>query len=219
MSRTRKVRHAFAGSSRMLRLRLDEGLTPQPDERRLRERDRSGQKLRDVINPKTGFCVGVTGPMESDGHTVRAAKPTSGAGPALPEYDAATGRWFVGEDRLVIRTTDTPEGPMSRTRIIKRDDEAYDSAPTHEKIKKSPKIRSNQAVRPAGDDKRRTRGPRYTDAQIKDFLREYLGWTGPLTREIRTAAIATMIKHSTVAQYSQDLRHAPKTGVAKRNRV
>lgn len=211
--KNRKPRHVFAGTTRMNRLRPDEGLVPAPDERTLRYRDRSGQKLRDVINPKTGFCTGVTSPMESDGIPVRAAKPTSGAGTALPELDPSTGRWFVGEDRLVVRTTLDGDRPLTRTRLIKPTDADYDSAPTVEKICKPKKVR---AVRPAGDERDesksngRRRGPRFTDKEILTFIRDKFGVQGALTitREIRTAAVAAMTKAATVAEYQADLARA-----------
>jgi hypothetical protein len=211
MSKTRKPRHVFAGTTRQTRLRIDEGLARHPDERRLRELDRSGQKLRDVINPRTGFCTGVTGPMESDGYTVRAAKPISGSGPALPEYDSTTGNWYVGEERLVVRTTDTPDGPLARTRLVRPDEEGYDSLPTVEKITRKPKIK---AVRPAGDEgtrRHRRSGPRFTDEEILAFVRQTYGFRADkLTREIRTAAVAVMIKQATVAEYQADLTAARK---------
>lgn len=210
--KNRKPRHVFAGTTRMNRLRPDEGLVMQPDERTLRYRDRSGQKLRDVVDPKTGFCVGVTSPMESDGIAVRAAKPTSGGGQPLPELDSATGRWFVGEDRLVVRTTLDGDRPLTRTRLIKPTEEDFGTAPTVEKIRKQPKVR---AVRPAGDEAKpssRRRGPRFSDKEILDFIKHRFGVSGKITitREIRTAAVAAMTKAATVAEYQADLRNAKK---------
>jgi hypothetical protein len=206
----KKVRHAFAASTRQIRLRPDEGLVPHPDERGLRTRDRSGQKLQDIIDPTTGFCTGVRGPMESDGTTVRMAAPTSGGGTPLPERDPDTGLWWVGNDRLVIRTTDTPHGPLVRTRIIKAGTPDFDpDMPTHQKISKTPKPRVQKSVQPAGQD-RPKRGPRYTDREIRDYLKTKFGYTGPLTRVIRTAAISALVKSATVAEYSKDLRSDPK---------
>lgn len=209
--KNRKPRHVFAGTTRMSRLRPDEGLVMQPDERTLRYRDRSGQKLRDVVDPKTGFCTGVTSPMESDGIAVRAAKPTSGGGTPLPELDSATGRWYVGEDRLVVRTTLDGDRPLTRTRLIKPTEDDYDTAPTVEKIRRQPKVK---AVRPAGDEQPRSngrrRGPRFSDKEILDFIKHRFGVTGKITitREIRTAAVAAMTKAATVAEYQADLDKA-----------
>lgn len=203
MSKTRKPRHVFAGTTRLTRLKIDEGITPHPDERRLRERDRSGQKLKDVIDAKTGFCTGVTGPMESDGTRIRAAKPTSGAGTPLPERDDATGLWWVGEDRLVVRTVTTPDGPLARTRVIKKD-HLDESGRTPDERK--PARKPVSARQQASLDNRK--GPRYTDAEIRAWVAEHTGYRGKLTRVIRTSAISCMVKAATVREYAADLTTA-----------
>lgn len=212
----KKVRHAFPGG-RQLRLRIDEGLTPHPDERRLRLRDRSGQKLKDVIDPRTGFCTGVTGPMEPDGTCIRDAKPTSGAGTPLPTHDPITGAWWVGADRLVVRTTTTPDGPLHRTRVVKASTlNKNGHTPDEQKRTKKPVTARQQASLAS------RKGPRYTDTEIRVWVAEHTGYKGKLTRAIRTSAISCMVKASTVQEYSQDLRSAGstlKTGVAKSGRV
>jgi len=216
--KSQHVRHAFAGTTRQTRLRIDEGLVPSPDERTLRHRDRSGQKLRDVINPKTGFCTGVTGPMESDGTTVRAAKEISASGTPLPEYDTVTGVWWmVGPDgptgdALVIRTTTTPDGPLRRTRIVKKDEIASGTDPrTGEKSSKkrdSERRKHHQANRAQRADK--PKPARITDIEISAYLLGKYGFVPNLTPRIRQATRAAMVHEATVKAYGRDLRAARK---------
>lgn len=198
------VRNVFAGTTRQTRLRIDEGLVKHPDERMLRTHDRSGQKLRDTVNPITGFCTGVTGPMESDGHTVRAAKPTSGAGTPLPTRDERTGLWWVGDDRLVIRTTRTPDGPLRRTRIVKSED--LDSRGRTPEERSATK-RKHSARREANvTATRRTKADPITDEDIRKYLRRWKMDNMKLTSKIRSAARAAIQHERTVQAYGRDLR-------------
>lgn len=120
MAKTRRVRHAFAGSTKMIRLRIDEGLTPHPDERRVTKRDRGGNKLIDVHN-HNGFCVDVRSPMTPTG-PVETPKGVSGAGKKLPtkKFDVwvdENGRPIrlttMGEDRLPVVKTESDDQPKS----------------------------------------------------------------------------------------------------------
>lgn len=78
----------------------------------LRHRDKSGQKLRDVIHPVTGYCIAVTSPLEG---------PVSGKGTA-GSHTAETRRAAVvhvpekqvyadEETGFVIRTCDMGDNP------------------------------------------------------------------------------------------------------------
>lgn len=205
MGKSQKVRHAFAGSWRQHRLTTFDGLYPDVTERGLVHRDRSGQKLRDVVDPRTGFCTGVSSPMHNtDEASVRPADPTSGGGEALPEYDRHTGRWWVGRDRLVVRTTTTPDGPLRRTRIVKAED--LDEAGATPDERKAA-VKAARAASRKPDSARRTanKGNRPSDKEIAQYLRDFTGYTGPITSKIRQAAIAVIIKQRTVAAYQAEM--------------
>lgn len=192
MSKTRKVRHAFRGTTRQTRLRIDEGLVPQPHERGMRTHDRSGQKLRDVVDPETGFCIGVTGPMESDGTIVRAAKGISASGPDLPERDEATGLWWVGDERLVIRTLDMGDEPIRVARLRK---------PTADEL--ASRKKGTRLPRPKSDTSHRNvnkpRAPRKSDIQdheIVQWIKAFCGvdYSGKrIPSKVRRAAVEAMI--------------------------
>src|SRR5688572_32065074 len=100
-----KVRHAFRGTTRQTRLNAFDGLYLHPEERGVMH-SVDGQKLRDVVNPRTGFCITAVTPTFNDrGAVVRPAKGTSGGGEPLPERDD-TGRWHDPKTGLVYRLTD-----------------------------------------------------------------------------------------------------------------
>lgn len=193
MSKTRKPRHVFAGTTRQTRLRIDEGLIPHPSERGLRLRDRSGQRLRDVIDPSTGFCLGVSGPMESDGTRTRMANPISGTGEALPIRDPRNGAWYAANGSHAVRTTVDPEGPLSRSPRQKIDASAKDDRP----------IRSRK---PDSARRQHHRTNRITDVEIAAYLKTTFGFVPPLTSRIREAARASIVKAATVAEYAADMK-------------
>lgn len=59
--------------------RIEDGLVPQPDERKLTKYDKGGNKLRDVVDPVTGMCTGVTSPLTvPDGTRILKPTPVSG---------------------------------------------------------------------------------------------------------------------------------------------
>lgn len=76
----------------------------------LRFRDKSGQKLRDTVNPRTGFCTGVTSPLEGE----VSGKGTSGSHNAQTRRAAVTKvhvpkkncSVYVDDEGFTIRTTD-----------------------------------------------------------------------------------------------------------------
>lgn len=187
MGKTRKAYKPFKGTTKLERLRVDEGLVPQPHERGLRTRDRSGQRLRDVIDPKTGFCVGVTGPMESDGTSVRAAKGTSGGGAPLPEYDPSTGLWTLGDQLLVVRTESDGDAPLRKTRLVPRVPASSGAA------SKAPRI-AVDARKPATPRATRVKQKRYTREQVIDWLNRSFGYTGRVSRDMLYAAQGMMAR-------------------------
>lgn len=210
MGKNTRVRHAFADSWRQHRLTHEDGRYPGTDERTLTRRDMSGQKLRDVVDPRTGFCTGVTGPMFNSGEaSVRAADPTSGGGEALPTYDRDTGLWWVGNDRLVVRTVSTPDGPLRRTRIVKAAD-LDEAGATPDERKAAVKAARAASRKPDSQRRQAHKGDRPNDREIAQYLRDFTGYTGPITSKIRQAAIAVIIKQRTVSAYKADLDKAKR---------
>lgn len=200
MSRT-KVRHAFRGTTRMTRLNAFDGLYAHPEERGVLH-SVNGQKLRDIVDPKTGFVINSVTPTFNRYDTeIRPAAGTSGAGAKLPERDTPTGRWFDPETGLVYRVTADGDAPLPVTRVVKVDASAQDpDAPTTEKIaRRVPRAeREREVARPKRD--------RITDEDIKVYLADRFGFVPPLNTKIRQAARAAIIKDRTVRAYELDIR-------------
>lgn len=80
----------------------------------LRTRDKSGQKLRDIVDPRTGYCVSVTSPLEGP----VSGKGTSGSHnaqtkrAAVEVTEARGHKLYVDEDGFVCRTLDHEDGPL-----------------------------------------------------------------------------------------------------------
>lgn len=205
MGKNTRVKHAFKGSWKQHRLTAFDGLYPDVTERGLIHRDRSGQKLRDVVDPRSGFCTGVSSPMHNSGEaSVRPADGTSGGGEALPTRDPDTGLWWVGNDRLVVRTTQTPDGPLRTTRIVKAED-LDEAGATPDERKAAVKAARAASRKPDSPRREANRGNRPSDREIREYLKNFTGYTGPITRQIRQAAIAVIVKQRTVAAYQADL--------------
>ena len=165
-----------------MRLHLvDDGLLRSPEERTLTTHDRGGNRLRDVINPDTGFCTGVTSPLTiPDGKGVINPTPVSGAKSAsTPDvrfhpdkevyYDLARNS-DSDPFGLVIRTTDNADGPLpvTRVRVIQAD---------------VPKTggKSGLPYTPTSTQKENTKAVRAVLAGM--------GYAGPITPEIRKAVL------------------------------
>lgn len=102
----------------------DGGLNPAAAQEQLRFRDRSGNKLRDVIDRNTGFVKSVVSAIESVPNygagmdkPVRPAVSGSASGtlkmlPAEVLVDSAGNRVYLDEDGKRIRTLDMGEEPV-----------------------------------------------------------------------------------------------------------
>lgn len=116
---TQRVRYSYSTPSMSRRggVRLHpikDGTAPMGEQlTMLRRRDRAGNKLRDVVDPDTGFCVGVTSPLEgrvsgkgtSGGHTAE----TKRAAVEAVEVDRC--KVYVDEEGFVCRTLDMGDAP------------------------------------------------------------------------------------------------------------
>lgn len=169
---------------------------------RIRTSDGRGGKLRDVVDPRTGYCTGVTSPTWTHGMPKRYEPEGVSGAVSKPEdnlrLDKATGLWYYGEDRVVVRTTDTPDGPMRQVRIAKdrtRNSEARESAKA--KVKRAPK----------GDGKTNSRDhsarpASFSREEIAAYVNTKYGYTGPLSRQIIRAARVAMTHAQQVQAYT-----------------
>lgn len=160
---------------------VEDGLIRFPDERTLTTHDRGGNRLRDVTDPETGMCTGVTSPLTiPDGTRVIHPTPVSGA------KSASTPDVRFDPDRevyydlvrnsdsdpfgLVIRTCDNADGPLpvTRVRVVSAD---------------VPKTggKSGLPFTPISSRKENT-------AAVRAVLAG-MGYAGPITPAIRKAAL------------------------------
>lgn len=158
-----------------------DGLIPHPDERGLSVRDRGGNRLIDLHDPTSGFCVGVTSPLTSTGMSVLTPKPASGGKGPDVRFDAESERYYE-----LIRSRDSdPIGivvrldtdgdallPTTRVRVVQatpskdRKSERNSTAP----VRKAPSVRKQN------------------DDAVKAVLAG-MGYTGPITPQIRKATL------------------------------
>jgi len=158
-----------------------DGLIPMPDERGLSVRDRGGNRLVDVYDPTTGFCVGVTSPLSTTGMSVFTPKPpSSGHGPDV-RFDTESNRYYelIRESNsdpigIVVRLDtdgDTPL-PCARVRVIQakpsasRKSERNSTAP----VQKKPSVRKQN------------------DEAVRAVLSAH-GYKGPITPQIRKVCL------------------------------
>lgn len=88
----------------------------------MRYRDRAGNKLRDVINPITGYCIGAESSLESAPRNPVGQPVQPGISGTHTSYTRSAclerreGFW-TDEDGTVIRTLDMGESPIPRSRV------------------------------------------------------------------------------------------------------
>lgn len=165
-----------------MRLHLvDDGLLRSPEERTLTTHDRGGNRLRDVTDPNTGMCTGVTSPLTiPDGTRVINPTPVSGAKSAsTPDvrFDPDNTVYYElhrSKDSdpfgMVLRTTSDPDGPLpiTRVRVVSAD------------------------VPKTGGKSGLPFTPTSTRKENNDAVKAVLagmGYTGPITPEIRKATL------------------------------
>lgn len=207
--KSQRVRHAFAGTTRQTRLGPLDGLYPHPDEISVRHRDHAGNKLRDSVNTRTGFCVTARTALFNDpGAVCRPAARTSGAGVEPPRRDQTTGRWYDPQTGHVLRTTTDGEAPLPRTRIVEE--------PTlpATKVKRPTPKKPDSPRRAAHKAERRViKEAPLTDDMIREYLRiKYGAKVAVITPKIRRAVKAAMMHAATVKAYSADLDKAKRKG-------
>lgn len=161
--------------------RIEDGLVKMPDERTLRTHDIGGNRLRDVINPETGMCTGVTSPLTvPDGTSVMNHTPVSGAkSKSAPDvrFDPEKEVYYElvrNKDSdpfgLVYRTCEDSDGPLPVTRV-----RVVSALPPTSGGK------SGLPFTPVSSRKE-------NDEAVKAVLAG-MGYKGPITREIRKAAL------------------------------
>jgi len=178
---------------------IRDGLMPMPDERGMKKVDRGGNRLVDVVNPETGYCVGVRSPLTvKDGVHVIDYVPPKGAPapdvrlvPSCP-VSARPAVWAefapgakVG--KVVRLTTDEDESlPVSRV-----------SKPAPVRAGKSGKSgMSSKSVEPdlrtdeekATDARNRENARIENDRAVRAVLAA-MGYTGKITPTIRKTAL------------------------------
>jgi hypothetical protein len=199
MAKTRKVRHAFRGSMRQLRLGPEDGVRRHPDERGVTLRDRGGNKLIDVVNPHTGFCVGVRSPMSSDGEIVRPARtvvPKKGrysemGDSGVPEkITRADKTVYVDFEGRVVRTCEMDDEALPVAYVNVR--AAKEAAREEKRVAREQERAARQeqkllrAAQGCVETRSRVsapRAPRVTRQQCLDFIRSK-GYSGVVTEEM-----------------------------------
>lgn len=186
---------------------------------RLRTRDIGGNKLVDVVNPATGFVMGVRSALESGanntpGHARPGISASHEEAQNLPRRDEATGLWWVGPNRLVQRTIDTPEGPLKVARVVKPAvaEKLDKRAEAASKVKRGPKDASSKGQPRAKAGAGSTRHERTgvtgagsgpTAKEIAEYVKVKYGFTGRLTPEIRRAARVAIEHDRQVREYTK----------------
>lgn len=176
----------------------------------LRRRDLGGNKLIDVVNPMTGFCVGTRSPLESAPNNTP-GKPRPGISASqdevdnYPRYDAVKGVWFVGRDRLVQRLIDTPDGPLQVARVVKPAvaTKLDNRAAAASKVKRAPKggaAPKRQPTTRTSNGGANSNGP--TRAEIAAYVKSKYGFTGKLTPQIMKAARVAIEHARQVREYT-----------------
>lgn len=171
---------------------VKDGLIPQPHERGMTKRDRAGNRLIDVVDPRTGFCVGVRSPLTVRGPVTMASPMSGGNGPDV-RFDPSSHRYYeLVRDAVtdpigfVVRLVTDGDNflPCSRVRIIRST-----TAPSAESGRKSTApVRKPLSVR------------EQNDLAAKSVL-SAMGYTGPFTPEVRNAALAMIeIEKNTAVQ-------------------
>lgn len=158
-----------------------DGLIPFPDERTLIRRDKGGNRLRDRIDPQTGFCTGVTSPLLANGvHVLPYKRPTGASGPDV-RYDSESARYYdlirTSETEpigLVVRLTSDGDDslPCTRVRIIKGER----SATGEPERKSTAPVQKSVSARKANDE------------AVRAILASH-GYSGPIDRKMRRLAL------------------------------
>jgi len=205
MGKCTRVKGAFKGTTRQTRLNVFDGLYLHPEERGVMH-SVDGQKLRDVVNPVTGFCItAVTATFNDTGAVVRPARGTSGGGAPLPERDA-NGAWHDPETGLIYRLTDDGDAPLRVTRATKVSQNQMDDAPIRESMRRERPAKGTPRKRV--DSPRRAVTGRISDDEIRAYLLRKIGFVPPLNTKVRQAARAAITKDATVLAYQRDVQRA-----------
>lgn len=169
-------------------------------------KDRLGNRLVDVVNPKTGFCTGVRS-AGTITETVIVPKGAASASHqevlALPVYDQETGLWWVGEDRLVQRMVQTPDGPLKVARVVKASvaDKLDRRAEAAGKVKRAPKDGFKGRNSKTGRAGKGRKASRPTDAQVDAYLRNKFGYAGTISAKIKRAAVSAVMADKDASRY------------------
>ena len=160
---------------------VKDGLIPLPHERGMTVRDKGGNRLVDVVDPETGYCVGTRSPLSVKGKVMKAAPIQGGSGEDV-RFDPDSSRFY----ELVRKTASDPIGFVVRLTTDK--DETLPCT----------RVRVIQAVTPL---KSRNGRRATTPMQKKLSVREEndaaalavltaMGYEGEITPQIRDAALA-----------------------------
>jgi hypothetical protein len=183
---------------------VEDGLIPLPDERGLRTRDKSGNRLIDVVDPKSGFCVGVRSPLDCGGQHVINPTPTSGATSAQYKpyrkidghyVDMSTVSELATDDPsvhygLVVRLTTDGDDPLQKTRVRIITVEESNKSLSGKKSGKPAKSGSSGSVR------------KENDKAVREIL-DAIGWSQPVTPEIRRRVLSMLAIEKSVSGSNQ----------------
>lgn len=158
-----------------------DGLIPFPDERTLIRRDRGGNRLRDRIDPQTGFCTGVTSPMLSNGvHVLPYKRPTGASGPDV-RYDSESARYYD-----LIRASDSD--PIGL--VVRLTSDGDDSLPcTRVRIVKGERSATGEPERNSSAPVRKPVSARKANDEAVTAVLAAMNYKGEITRELRNAVL------------------------------
>lgn len=181
---------------------VKDGLIPLPDERGMTRRDKGGNKLVDVVDPDSGYCIGTRSPLTIKGRVVEAATITGGSGTDV-RFDPESARYYelvrdaatepIG---FVVRlTTDGDDSlPCARVRVI----QATKPIDVRKAGKSTAPVRKKLSVREEND--------RAAEAVLRA-----MGFEGKITPEIRDAALAMIeIEKNTIARLVRNAKEDRK---------
>lgn len=158
-----------------------DGLIPFPDERTLIRRDKGGNRLRDRVDPQTGFCTGVTSPLLSNGvHVLPYKRPTGASGPDV-RFDSKSARYYdlIRESDsdpigLVVRLTTDGDASLPCTRV---------------RIVKGEKSESGASERNSSAPVRKPVSARKANDEAVRAVLAAMGYKGPIDSKMRKAAL------------------------------
>lgn len=183
----------------------EDGLIPEPSERGVKTRDRSGNRLIDVVDPKTGFCTGVRSPMTIPaGQSVLPHTPVSaGVAPSgsMTQFDTEHKVYYDllnGSDSekfgVVVRTEADGDNPLRCTRV-----RVVQAVMPHNRQRNVTGDRSGKSAA-----QRKSVSTRVQNDQAVKAVLISIGYTGTITPQVRKVVLEMIELEKTVPGYGSD---------------